>query len=311
MTVPFQAYTREQWQQIMTGATKAHDLKAVQDAAAALNEYDKQSVDATRVSSIPKELGAVATGIGHGIEGIPAGLQQIAHQIGQGDVVGAGKSVLGGIGGLGKGIANAVEVGADALDPRKIDLKHLLGGTQGGVTPDYMPENERLQKMETGASTLPGLGIARAAAPAVKSAVGSLVDTGLAPIGGMLGRVAQALKSTAEKTPDLAKQAAGVTLGSADDAEAFVKKQPEAEAASQGPAGASGSTPPPPDPLDQPTYQRRAGVPAPGPSGAPQFEEGLPPSSPSRLIGPQASNFDIETYLRQLQKAITSGYGPQ
>lgn len=45
-----------------------------------------------------------------------------------------------------------------------------------------------------------------------------------------------------------------------------------------------------------------------GTQSTPQFEEGLPPVSPSRFIGPQMSKFDIDTYLRQIAKASEKGY---
>lgn len=347
MTTPFQAYTKDQWQQIMTKATHAHDLPAVQDAAAALNEYDKQSVQATSMSSLGPEVSAVGKGLGEGITGIPKGLQQIAHQIGQGDVVGAGKTVWGGVQGLSKGIANAAEIGADALDPSKSgipDLLRSIGGGQPGegllgkweqsATGDYMPESERLQKMETGASTLPGLGLARATAPAVKGAVGKVVGTGLAPVGGLLGKIVQAIKATGEATPDVAKEAAGAALGSVDDAAAFAKKPQESSPASSTPAqpltpmpgtGGRGFTaegsPTRPVTSAMTAHSQMIGT---GPESitpealaktqwigtpnTPQFEEGLPAARTSTM--PSASKFDIDTYLRKIQQALTEGYGP-
>src|ERR1043166_8924759 len=100
--VPYQTYSREQWQQILTGAAHAHDLQAVRDAADALNQYGQESLQAGQLSSIPRELGAVAKGFGQGLINIPGGIKSLAGQLGRGDIAGAAKSVIGGLGSMGR-----------------------------------------------------------------------------------------------------------------------------------------------------------------------------------------------------------------
>lgn len=200
--VPYQTYNPEQWQQILSGAVHAHDLNAVRDAANALNQYEKESQQRTEWSSAPAELGAVAKGVGQGLIGIPGGIKALAGQLGQGDIPGAAKSIWSGLESMGKGIAGAAEVGADAMDPRKLGW----AGLGGDPNQTYEPMSEELSKIQTGASTLPGLGLAKLGEGPIKRGI---AKAGGSVLSGTLGKLVKALKGTAEEIAPDAAEATG------------------------------------------------------------------------------------------------------
>lgn len=100
------AFPPDRWQRIMMAnlkfmhtvqprspewlAAKAH----VDEAVANLNKHEQRNVDVTRVTDVPRELGEYGKGIGQGAVGMVKGVGQLLDQtFGQGDPVGALKSV--------------------------------------------------------------------------------------------------------------------------------------------------------------------------------------------------------------------------
>lgn len=120
--VPYDAYNPEQWRQILLTAHSRlmqdpHNprwLQAIQDANTSLNKHTQLSAQPT---SIGQDVGDVATGAWNAAKGIPRGIGTMLGQLGQGDFVGAGKTVVGGLANTAKG----------AMAPWELAMNELSG----------------------------------------------------------------------------------------------------------------------------------------------------------------------------------------
>jgi len=194
--VPYNKHTPEEWQLILQDGLGRHDQQQVSDAVSALNQYSQESVDATKLSSIPGELSAIGSGLKKGLVGVPEGLAQIA-----GDLAGGhfGRAA----GDVGKGIVGTAENVAGVLEPAMHNLAVAIQDrTDFDPNAEYTPESITRQRIEGAASTLPALGAAdvagRLAGPTLKGAAKTVAGGATGLIGGTLGRVLRGLRGLGE-----------------------------------------------------------------------------------------------------------------
>lgn len=137
----------EGWQGILQQALQdfrrnpqdAEAMQAIRDANEALNTYDQEGVDQSKLSSIPGELSTVGKGMTDAIKGMPAGIGQMLHHAREGEFVNVGKDIVGGLTSTAKG----------ALAPWELAMREL-GGEQ-------VSSNERSSMLSDAGGSLIGL----------------------------------------------------------------------------------------------------------------------------------------------------------
>lgn len=136
-SVPHDTYTRDEWQTILMNAharllQDPHNprwLQAIRDANNSLNAYTQLDAQPT---SVGQDISDVAGGLVQTAKGIPRGLGQVLGQLGHGDIIGAGKSVVGGLGATARGAMAPLELALNELAGQEVTPQERSTALRGG-----------------------------------------------------------------------------------------------------------------------------------------------------------------------------------
>src|SRR5258708_187776 len=272
--VHYTAMSREDWETYLQEKLHQHNMLGVQKAVHALNQYQAQDIAPSTGQLLGAEAKGVAQFPGQALHGLASTLEQVGH----GDIAGAARSTLSG---LGKGIQGLTKLPAAAAN--------LTGAALSGeATPDYSRDDLLGRAKGFGSSEA---AIAALAAPGAISRFGK---------GASEGGVGAGLSAAVRGLPEPTGLVSGYqpTAGSVARATSDASATPRATSATPQPltdaargmtdeelaAQPHGQTPPLAQSMEAPGALDKAigklnplGKPA--PSGLPPFEESGPPGS--------------------------------
>jgi len=189
--------TQEEWQQYYQNAIAAlhqnHNdpeaMNALQYSTMALNAYDQEGVNQTKLSDIPHELGTVAHGIVSEAKGIPASLHQLVQDARSGQLNKVGSDIYQG----------AKTMGSNILAPSELALSELTSAAKTG-DPSVSPEEFNTGLQKGGAAMTDLAGVRAAGLFKGESSGGS--SGGLAGVArhlpGPIGKIARVMKATGD-----------------------------------------------------------------------------------------------------------------